>query len=283
MIDNFAVFILSYGRAEKVRTAKTLKRCGYTGRIYIIIDNEDAQAEMYYKNFGRDNVIMFDKADVAARTDCGDNIEKRNTVLFARNAAFEIAKKLDATYFLVLDDDYKNFSYRINGRFQYAEKTITNLDAIIEHLLKYYKSINCASLAIAQNGDFFGGVENTMFLSLNSRRKAMNFWLLSTERQFAYVGRMNDDVNTYVSLGNKGTLFLTFPFLSLVQERTQSNSGGLTSMYNEFGTYVKSFYSIMYTPSAVKIAMMGEKNKRLHHSIAWDNAVPVIISENWRK
>ena len=41
MIDeDFAVFILTHGRADNVKTYKTLKRFGYTGKIYIIIDNE---------------------------------------------------------------------------------------------------------------------------------------------------------------------------------------------------------------------------------------------------
>ena len=52
MIDkNFAVFILTHGRPNNVKTYKTLKRFGYTGKIYIIIDNEDTSADDYYKNF----------------------------------------------------------------------------------------------------------------------------------------------------------------------------------------------------------------------------------------
>ena len=89
--DNFAVFILSHGRADRVDTYKTLQRAGYTGRLYIVIDNEDKQAARYYENFG-DKVIMFDKAAEAEKTDCGDNFPERNTVLFARNAVFDIAE-----------------------------------------------------------------------------------------------------------------------------------------------------------------------------------------------
>ena len=35
---NFAVFILSHGRANNVITIKTLRDVGYTGKIYIIIN-----------------------------------------------------------------------------------------------------------------------------------------------------------------------------------------------------------------------------------------------------
>ena len=66
MLEDFAVLILSHGRADNVITYKTLQRAGYTGRIYIVIDNEDKQADRYYQNFG-DKVIMFDKAAEAEK------------------------------------------------------------------------------------------------------------------------------------------------------------------------------------------------------------------------
>ena len=45
MRDSFAVFILTHGRADNVVTMKTLKKGGYTGRWYMIIDNEDEQKD----------------------------------------------------------------------------------------------------------------------------------------------------------------------------------------------------------------------------------------------
>jgi len=287
MLDDFAVFILSHGRADKVDTFRTLKRCGYTGRVYIVIDNEDKQAEKYYQNFGRDMVIMFDKAAEAERTDCGDNFEKRNTVLFARNAVFDIAEGMGVEYFIVLDDDYYNFCYKINGDYEYLNSdynsSFKDANMAFDLLVEFYKKIDCASLAIGQGGDYIGGKNSSSWVSPNLRRKAMNFWVLSTKRRFEYISRMNDDVSTYLSLGNKGLLFLTFPLVAIQQKETQSQGGGLTEMYLDFGTYTKSFYSVMYLPSAVKVDMMGESHRRLHHSIKWDNAVPAIISERWRK
>ena len=284
MLDDFAVFILSHGRADNVITYKTLQRAGYTGQVYIIIDNEDKQADKYYQNFG-DKVIMFDKAAEAEKTDTGDNFPERNTVLFARNACFDIAERLGLEYFVVLDDDYNDFRYKIKENLQYnGGQIIKSGDFIISKLLEYYKSIDCASLAIAQGGDFIGGAGNDIHESLNRRRKAMNFWVLSTKRKYQYISRMNDDVSTYVMLGNRGELFLTFPLLAVQQHETQSNAGGLSDMYNKFGTYVKSFYTVMYQPSSVRVDVMRSHiHERLHHVIDWDCTVPCIISEDFRK
>ena len=99
----------------------------------------------------------------------------------------------------------------------------------------------------------------------------------------AFIGRMNDDVNTYLTQGKVGKLFFQVSNISLVQLATQSNSGGNTEAYKTYGTYVKSFYSVMAAPSCCKINLMGRTDKRLHHKITWLNAVPKIIDEKFKK
>ena len=59
---NFAIFILSHGRANNVITLNTLKKCNYTGKKYIICDNEDEQIKLY-KKLEVDDVIVFDKEE----------------------------------------------------------------------------------------------------------------------------------------------------------------------------------------------------------------------------
>ena len=50
----FAVFILSHGRADTISTYRALRDGGYTGRTYVVIDNEDDQEEVYRQKFGDD-------------------------------------------------------------------------------------------------------------------------------------------------------------------------------------------------------------------------------------
>ena len=70
---------------------------------------------------------------------------------------------------------------------------------------------------------------------------------------------------------------------SLDQTQTQSNSGGMTELYLDAGTYVKSFFTIITNPSSVVIYEMGSSHKRIHHLIDWNKAVPKIISSDFRK
>ena len=111
----------------------------------------------------------------------------------------------------------------------------------------------------------------------------MNSFICSVDRPFKFAGAMNEDVNTYTTLGSRGELFLTIPLVSLNQLQTQSQAGGITDMYLKYGTYAKSFTTVMMMPSSVKISMMGNVNKRIHHQIKWNNTVPKIVQEDFRK
>ena len=281
---DFAVFILSHGRPDNVITYKTLQKVNYTGKVFIVIDNEDKSAGRYFENFG-DKVIMFDKAAIAETFDEGDNFQDRRAVIYARNACFSIAKEIGVTYFLELDDDYTYFAYGIDGGFNSQFNVIRqNLENIFEFMLNYYKSIPAKSIAFAQGGDFIGGPESNGILeSINRRRKCMNSFFCSTERPFQFVGRINEDVNIYTWFQSLGNLFLTFPLIRLNQKVTQQSQGGMTELYLDSGTYIKSFYTVMYQPSSVRVGMIINQNRRLHHLINWDCTVPCIISEQYRK
>ncbi|QIK58827.1 hypothetical protein G7050_02800 [Dysgonomonas sp. HDW5A] len=279
---DFAVFILTHGRPTKVHTYSSLLKCGYTGRIYIVIDNEDIQAEAYKQAYG-DKVIVFDKKAISDTFDEGDNFEDRRAIVYARNACFEIAKNLGIKYFMQLDDDYTAFSYRFTSKGKYLHRSMKNIDVIFDAMLDYYKTINVKSIAMAQSGDFIGGENGQFGKGRKLFRKCMNTFLCSTDRPFQFVGRINEDVNTYTNVQSRGNVFLTLSNIAINQLSTQSNSGGMTELYLDSGTYVKSFYTVMYAPSCCKIVPMGETHRRLHHRISWKNAVPVIINESHKK
>ena len=280
--EDFAIFILTHGRPDNVITYKTLKDSGYTGDIYIIIDNEDKTADEYYKRYG-DKVKMFDKLEIAKTFDQADNFEDRRAIVYARNASFNIAKDLGIKYFMELDDDYTSFSIRINKEMNFTYKLIKNLDVHIKNLLDFYKSVpSLKAIAFSQGGDFIGGTSCSLIKSKLAKRKCMNSFICSTERPFKFKGRINEDVNTYTNEASKGSLFLTFPFIMLNQKETQTNKGGMTDIYKVNGTYIKSFYSVIFQPSSVKVSLInGTSSSRIHHRIKWKNTIPHILREEY--
>jgi len=279
---DYCVFIISNGRPKNIYTIDMFKKYNYTGNYYIVIDNEDSCIDEYKKIY-TNKLLIFDKKYIADLTDEGNNFDNRRTTTHARNACFDLANNLGYTYFLVLDDDYTCFRYRYIDRY-ITKGYVNNLDLLFNNTFEYFKNSSFKSIAFAQGGDFIGGescglIQRYLYIS----RKCMNSFFCSTERRFWFIGQLNEDVNTYIVNGSKGDLFLTIPFVGLEQKATQKTSGGMTDAYLKYGTYVKSFTTVMMQPSSIIVSMMGFTTNRLHHRVKWINTTPMIIDPKHKK
>jgi hypothetical protein len=286
MIKAFCVFIISHGRANNVVTFKTLQKSGFTGPLFIVIDNEDKQAHLYLEKFGRERVVVFDKIKYAAKVDSCDNFENRRTTTHARNACFDIAAAKGFEYFLVLDDDYTGF-YVISPKSKNTTDIKTKkFDTICEEFCRFLDvDERIDSICFMQTGDTVGGMQN--FTKWQNKfpfrnRKAMNSFFCKTSRRFWFLSRLNEDVNTYLALGGRGRIFMTIPQVLLSQKRTQGNAGGMATAYQDSGTYIKTFYTVMIGPSFCE-ATVTPAMQRIHHSISWNNAVPKILDDTHKK
>lgn len=290
--NNFAAFILTHGRPDKVYTYNTLKRNGFTGKIFLIVDDLDKTKEKYIKEYGSE-VVIFNKKEVAKTFDQADNFDDMRAIVYARNACFDIAKNLGIEYFIQLDDDYTKFEFRFDDTLKYKASCFKNknldsfknknLDRTFSSILEFYISSGVSSISLAQGGDFIGGSSNANAVRPRLIRKCMNSFFCSIHRPFKFLGRINEDVNTYTKSASIGLLLFTTNQVSLTQKQTQSNSGGMTELYKVSGTYVKSFYSVMFQPSSVTVGVMGDSYKRLHHKVSWDNTVPKILDPIHKK
>jgi hypothetical protein len=284
MREDFAAFILTHGRADRVFTVKALRSHGYTGKIYFVIDDEDKTADAYLERYGPD-VLVFSKRDIAARYDEGDNFNDRRAIFYARNACFDLARQVGVRFFIQLDDDYSGFYYRFDGGGFYGNWKLEPLDWLFSEIIDFLVKTPFASVAISQGGDHIGGGSSKKVNG--TKRKAMNSFVCDVEKPFQFVGRVNEDVNTYTCEQRRGVPFLSLMAAQVNQKATQSNAGGMTDLYRDSGTYVKSFYSVMYAPSCAKVAMMRDPRSdggdRLHHIIDWNAAAPCIIRERYRR
>ena len=283
MRDDFAVFILTHGRADNMHTYRSLQRAGYTGRVVFVVDNEDATVDRYKELYGEENVYVFDKIQKAKEVDAMDLSDDRRCILYARCATYDIAEDLGLTYFLQLDDDYSNF----RSRFEDEEGVlrsyyVRDFDKLVDVMLEFLEVSGADTVAMSQIGDLIGGTGSKVYKQ-RITRKAMNSFFCKTNRRLYWAGRMNEDVTTYVTLGSRGRLFFTIADVSVDHLPTQSTSGGMSESYSESGTYVKTFYTVMSSPSCVKVYTVGTSHKRIHHMIDWDRAVPKIISSDFKR
>jgi hypothetical protein len=276
-----AIFILTHGRPDNIKTLHMLERCGWTGKTYIVIDDEDTRADEYFERYG-DMVLQFNKKEVADRIDDADTSGDRRAIIYARHASQTMAKDLGYDYMLQLDDDYADLRYRFVKNGSLTSFRVKDFDSLAEATFKFLDDTNALTVAFGQGGDMIGGINSPNYKS-GLQRKVMNSFFLRTDRYVDFKGKINDDVNLYVVYGAQGELMFTSFHVNVLQMATQTNQGGMTELYLEEGTYAKSFYSVMMAPSCVKIYPMGTANRRLHHKVDWRYAVPKIINQKYRK
>lgn len=285
MREDFAVFILTHGRPKAQHTVRALKNSGYTGKIYFILDNEDDTLEEYEKEVGKENIVIFDKQEEFNRTDTMDLTNEHRAIVFARNKCWDIAKDLRLNYFLQLDDDIDGFYYRYPDETltKLASKQVNNMDTVFEAMINLLNNTDALLVCMAQGGDFISGV--TGRYAEKMLRKVMNSFFCRTDRPVRFCGTMNEDVNCYTTLGQRGEKLFTVTDVMLKPFATQSIKGGMTEVYKDSGTYQKSFYSVMCSPSCVEIQMMkcSSKHQRIHHKVLWGYCVPKILNERWKK
>lgn len=285
MRDDFAVFILTHGRPDRQHTLATLEASGYSGRVFLVVDNEDATLGEYRDRYG-DRLLVFSKDDV--EFDTFDGGRDRRSIVWARNVCWRLARDVGVRYFVQFDDDYTSLLYRRPGRKDGAEVgyhgwTIRSMDAVLEAMVAFLAETPAHAVCMSQGGDHLGGWGNRHAARPTLRRKAMNSFVLDVERPFEFPGRINEDVNAYVGHGARGLLFFTYSRLQLNQVATQTNEGGMTGLYRDGGTYIKSMFTVVANPSSVRVRTMGRTARRLHHHVSWRHAVPKIVRESLRK
>ena len=282
MMENkdFAVFILSHGRADTITTYKALRDGGYTGRTYVVIDNEDDQEDLYRQKFG-DDIIQFDKKDYLEKTDLGDLDTDRRIGVFARNFIQDEAKRLGYKFHLQLDDDVHGFTYRFAQGKVLRALHCSHLDEVFSGMVEYMKETPITSLSFALSAYNMGGVDGSIKDGMT--RKTMTTFLMRADDVQYFHMRMNDDITTSLINGMRGKLYYSYLPIEVEVDKTQVKAGGMTDIYQKNGTYRKSFYSVMCCPSCVKVSAMGITDYRIHHTISWNNAVPKLLSERWCK
>ena len=272
---------MSYNRKDNNITYKTLQDYNITTPIYVVVGDDDPDLDGYKEKY-KDRLVVFSKKEIRPIVDMCDNFGKTKCVVYARNAIFKIAKELGIDYFCVLDDDYKRFSYRRPFGDVLKGFQVKDLQYCINASFNYLmKTPNLDCFAWCQEGDFIGGAAS--FDGIGCKRKIMNCFFFKTDVPIRFMGSINEDLSASVYEGQRGKCFFSINDVSVQQEITQKSGGGLTDVYLDLGTYLKSFYSVIVAPNCVKISAMGSRDLRIHHKVNWNKASPKIIRESYKK
>ena len=277
MRDDFAVFILSHGRADCLTTVTAIQNSGYSGKWFILIDDLDDQKEKYISNFG-DHVIVFDKKLWAEKTDTITSTGDLRSVVFARNACQSIAKEMGLSFFAEFDDDLMFFQIRWDNSGKLSGQRVRNLDEVFEAMIEFQQISGAVSIGFANTGGFLGGVKGNFKKGL--QRSIHQAFILRTDMPIEFKGLLNEDVNATEIANFTGKLAFEICFLTEEAPVCSSNSGGLNDLYKANDEYVRAFYTIIVCPSNLKIFdRRGSITLRRKSEISH----PKIISDRWKK
>lgn len=284
----YGVFILSHGRPDKQLTYATLRREGYTGPIRIVCDDEDDTVPQYEKNFPGE-VLVFNKVKEIARTETFYNKPYHKAVIYARGTLYDFSRQLGWTHFIMMDDDYYHIYFKWNhyykevGLTRFKGMEAQRLDELFDATFDLLACSPASTISFAQGGDTLGGSSGKAGVKY-AGRKAMNSHFVDVSKPLTFRSFVNEDVNLYAEFPFNRFIFQTNR-VSVDPAHTQQLKGGATDMYLAFGTYVKSFMSVIANPSAVKVQFMqnGKQQGRLHHLVKTKNAAPELLSGRWKK
>lgn len=284
----YGVFILSHGRPDKQLTYATLRREGYTGPIRIVCDDEDDTVPQYEKNFPGE-VLVFNKVKEIARTETFYNKPYHKAVIYARGTLYDFSRQLGWTHFIMMDDDYYHIYFKWNhyykevGLTRFKGMEAQRLDELFDATFDLLACSPASTISFAQGGDTLGGSSGKAGTKY-AGRKAMNSHFVDVSKPLTFRSFVNEDVNLYAEFPFNRFIFQTNR-VSVDPAHTQQLKGGATDMYLAFGTYVKSFMSVIANPSAVKVQFMqnGKQQGRLHHLVKTKNAAPELVSGRWKK
>lgn len=281
MIDyNFACIIISHGRPHNIPTILSLKRSGYSGKFYILIDNEDKSQEQYLKNY--EDVIIFNKNDFINKNHLLFDKSLKNVAVHARNAAENIARKLKLDYYLLLDDDIINFHYRYADNRLHSEK-LYDLDSAINYYIKYMSDAGIATIGLAHDGMFLGG--NTQIFDspqYSKNRILANAFIRNLKYDVCWGPDMCEDFITSINENNKSNVWITLPFIGIHCKKQGMNKsksdGGNSEAYLMNGNYGVAKYAVLAHPDCYKLSQ-----NMWFKCISYDMIVPRIISQEYKK
>lgn len=282
---NYAVFILSHKRADRVETFSTLRNSGYTGRIFIVLDDEDPQRldyEIRFKDKENTKVIVFHKRIYMRLTDTVTNDKQASSPVYARNFIEHYAERIGCLAYIVMDDDITNLRFRyVENYVSKSQALKSSLDEVLEAYIKYLLTANIATLSFATVMVYAGGVHNEAdMVRLANHRYTCQIHMRNLAFPVDWISLANNDSISANNTAKIGYLWWSLPFIVYDSPKMNTLPGGMKEVYDGVSEFKRAFMSTVVSPSVCRV---GCSKNRLAIKRNLKAAYPVIISGRWKK
>lgn len=282
MRNDTYIFIPSYHRPFNIKTAKFFKSIGWDmSRVFVFIDSETNDKEQYKKSCTElgCNLQIFDMDDARLNY---DYVHRGSPSLRsagqARNTFQDFAMKNGIDFYCVQDDDTRELVVKT---IKYSRAKKSAVRVVFDGIEDMMRRRHIGVFAILQSGDMIEGYR-AFYAKYLYKRKAMNctFYLLP----YIYKGErgvQDDDTSMFCGILNAG-LFTgsVVAGLTLQQEQSATQNGGLTDLYNECKLLNKALVCPIQYPSAVYAQKQVRNGNRIHHRIVYNHLAPCLIKTN---
>lgn len=284
-MNYFAVFILSHKRADRVETFSTLRNSGYTGRIFIVLDDEDPQRldyEIRFKDEEKTKVIVFHKRLYMRLTDTVTNDKQASSPVYARNFIEHYAERIGCLAYIVMDDDVTNLRYRyVENNVAKSQTLRSNLDKVFVAYIDYLIDAKIATLSFATVMMYAGGVHSEEDkVRLASHRYTCQIHIRNLFYPVEWVSLVNNDSISANNTAKIGYLWWSLPFIVYDSPKMNTLPGGMKEVYDGVSEFKRAFMSTVVSPSVCRV---GCSKNRLAIKRNLKAAYPVIISGRWKK
>lgn len=274
MID---ILIPSYHRPKQVKTATYFIKLGYDPKkIHVCIDDATDDIDEYKKEceIMGCQLHIFPYLESCERFDYVHRASKmRRSAGQMRNQFFDIVKKLNIDFYLVIDDDTTQYQVRPYAIYQ-RPAVLSDILMVFEGIKELMIKRNIGLFGLSQTGDMFA-VPYTHVL----RNKVMNTTFYYTKHIYRGERAVQDnDTSQFVGVMNEGLFTGSLASgIVLGQTASVSQKGGLTELYKENKLLNKSLVIPIQFPSLCHAERQMQNGGRLHHKIKSKYLMPRLM------
>lgn len=275
MANEVPVFIISHELAETMTTYEVLNACGYTGQIFIVIDDKDKQIDLYRELY-KEKIIVFSKDEVSRKCDTMDNFKVYTSALYARVFCWHKAKELGYQQIVVCDDDITNFCIRYVKDEKLKYSKIKDLNTIIRILGDFLAKTGIAAIGPVWENSLHGGKNGSFREGLIPNTAQFEMVNIGCNNVQKWRGTRCEDEMFLIDNWNAGNPVYVVTTLAFGCPKRMEGDGGLQSDYAMVNKWIIDSYFFMAYPGGYQCTT--EKIKRCK-----PNLFPKVISEKWRK
>jgi len=281
MRDDFAIFILTHGRPTQQSTKKLLRDIGYSGKIYLVLDNTDETIQKYIDNHNPNEIFIFDKNAYINSIDVGSNQPLYKCIVYAKAAVEDIAKSLNLSAFAMIDDDVYKFRHRFVENNVLRSVNITkNFDALMDNVLEYLFNADLTATSFCYTSFYICGIDAFSEKRMQRYRIPYTFVIRNAKHPFEWSFDYGEDIISAILADKRGDKLTMLPDIQIDSTPPDKRaSGGMSETYAQ-DTAKLIFREIIAHPDII--------TARKYHGkyvgyINRDNAFPKIMNERYKK